>query len=57
MVLNKLSKAARGKSNKVHENAASLSKMPLRTSLCPKYLKPKSLILLNFFKFNRKQVI
>ena len=48
MVLNKLSKAARGKSNKVHENAASLSKMPLRTSLCPKYLKPKSLILLNF---------
>ena len=41
MVLNKLSKAARGKSNKAYENAASISKMPFRTSPCSKYLIPK----------------
>ena len=39
MVLNKLSKAERGKSNKAYVNAASFSKMPTfmektETSLC-----------------------
>ena len=57
MVLNKLSKAARGKTNKAYDNTASFSKILTLKNLCQKYLIPKSLILLYLFKFNGKEVI